>query len=315
MSWNKPSGAPKPEPKKPSAMRGIIAGGVIVLAACAALFFLFSGNDAAPKAKPDKGRGRIKVVKEASPAPAPTNAVPAKPVDPREDYDHEKFFRNERGDLCYKANPDLRAYDPSLPRHKPIVLGSSSRPPLFKFQSENEIAAIIDAVPGERRMISPNYYDPEFIDDFESSLPVPIEIKDTDLPHEKELKKAVAAVKDEIAVRVGKGEKLADILTDAKRELERLAEYKETLKDELDTIVRGAKGEISSDDVIDYVKAANKMLEENGINPVEPDEFVMWNVRIAAERSGATSEEADAAETAAEKRLEKLRNEKKGNRE
>ena len=35
-NWNKPSGTPKPAPKKPSAMRGVVAGLVVVaLVKCA----------------------------------------------------------------------------------------------------------------------------------------------------------------------------------------------------------------------------------------------------------------------------------------
>ena len=45
MAWNKPSeGAAKPTPKKPSAMRGIVAGAVVVCAAVAAFYFLFSAD-------------------------------------------------------------------------------------------------------------------------------------------------------------------------------------------------------------------------------------------------------------------------------
>ena len=44
MAWNKPSAAPKPAPKKPSALRGVAAGLVAVAVVAAGFFFLFSGD-------------------------------------------------------------------------------------------------------------------------------------------------------------------------------------------------------------------------------------------------------------------------------
>lgn len=64
MAWNKPSGAPKPVQKKPSAMRGVVAGAVVVVAAV--LFFVvFMGKGEKRVENVEKERGRIK---EATPA-------------------------------------------------------------------------------------------------------------------------------------------------------------------------------------------------------------------------------------------------------
>lgn len=57
--WNKPTGSAKPAPKKPTALKGALVGGILVAAICAALYFIFSGGDA-PEAKVEKKRARIK---------------------------------------------------------------------------------------------------------------------------------------------------------------------------------------------------------------------------------------------------------------
>lgn len=285
-------------------MRGIIAGGVIVLAASAALFFLFSGNDAAPKAKSDKARGRIKEVTPAA-APKVEPEKPKKPIDPREDYDHEKIFRDKDGILKYKHDPSLWAYDKSAKRRKPIVLGGANRPSPFARHSEREIAALLTFIPGERQYNSVNYSDPDFIQDFQESLLEKIEIKPDDREDDKELKQAVIDVKKELVARIKQGENLADILNESRKEIERLAEYKQELQAQVSRIIKDGDGSLSEQDVKDCVAAANKMLEENGINPVEPNEMVLWNIRLNAEKQGMSEQEIQDAEDAAEEKLNK----------
>ena len=51
MGWNKPSGEVSLPPKKPSAMRGVVAGVACVGVAVAVAFFVLSGKDVKPKAE------------------------------------------------------------------------------------------------------------------------------------------------------------------------------------------------------------------------------------------------------------------------
>lgn len=309
MAWNKPSeGAAKPAPKKPSAMRGILAGLVVVCALGGLCLWLFSGNDAAPKAKPEKERGRIKAV---APVAAPTNAVPAKPIDPREDYDHDLCFRDEKGILRYKANPSLWAYDKSRKCRKTTVGGWANRPSPFKHSAEREIAALLTAQPGQRRYAYPNYSSPDFLESFEASLKEPTVINEDDTPDDVELKKAVADAKREISDRMRQGEKLADILRETKLELDRLVQYKDELDAQIRSIIRDGDGKFSTRDVLDCVDAANKMLEEKGIAAIQPDTFVIENIRQTAKVLGSSPDEEEAAEDAALDELEKEKEKQK----
>lgn len=65
MAWNKPSGAPKPVQKKPSAMRGVVAG-LVVAALAAACVLVFMGKGEKPVGKVEKKPTKIKEVKPAS---------------------------------------------------------------------------------------------------------------------------------------------------------------------------------------------------------------------------------------------------------
>lgn len=61
MAWNQSSGsaAPVKAPKKPSALRGLVAGLVVVALAGVALFFVFSDKSAAPKEPAETQKGKI----------------------------------------------------------------------------------------------------------------------------------------------------------------------------------------------------------------------------------------------------------------
>lgn len=75
MSWNKPSGAPKPVQKKPSVMRGVVAG-FVVAALAAACVLVFMGKGEKPVGKSEKKPARIKEVTPAS-SPKPVKVEKA----------------------------------------------------------------------------------------------------------------------------------------------------------------------------------------------------------------------------------------------
>lgn len=80
--WNKPSGAAKPVQKKPSALRGIVAGlVVIVLALAGAWYFLGDSlTSTEPKAKKTKTIKEVKPVKVAPEKPTVEKPVKSSPL-------------------------------------------------------------------------------------------------------------------------------------------------------------------------------------------------------------------------------------------
>ena len=73
--WNRPS-ANQPTAQKKNGLspvvKGLLGGGIVVVALGAVFYFLFSGDDIPEKAKSDRGPSMIK---EATPAPAPKSAA------------------------------------------------------------------------------------------------------------------------------------------------------------------------------------------------------------------------------------------------
>ena len=66
--WNRSTSTPKPAPKKPSALRGVVAGLVVVVLALAGAWYFLRGDSSVAE-RQGKDRG---LIKEATPTKAPT---------------------------------------------------------------------------------------------------------------------------------------------------------------------------------------------------------------------------------------------------
>ena len=315
MAWNRPSeGAAKPEPKKPSAMRGVVAGLVVVAVAAAVALFMLKDKGSVTVKKAEKKPTKIK---EVTPAPAPkSNAVAEvkKPVDPREDYDHTTMYRDERGILRY--NSGCRAPDPTR-KARVIDMGKLTTPSPFKNMSDRAIASILTLRPGQLSLATWNFYDPEFEEAFKKSLTESEPIGPDDSESLKETKKVLWEAKCEIAKRLEKGEVLGDILSAARQELRDLHDYKFSLEKEVNKMV--GEGGLEEQDVRDMIAAANKMLADKGIDhQIEDEDFVRWNLRLTAESKGADPDAAEAeydARQAQKKEAEQSKESEKENQE
>ena len=138
---------------------------------------------------------------------------------------------------------------------------------LFTHACDNQIATLLTLDPtrmapflvGRRRP-----YGPQFVEDFKASLAAPPEAHDRDdTPEEAEVRKAVVETKVELKARMDAGEDIAQVMNDTQKELDRLCQYHAELKQELSKIE--CDETFSDDDVRDYVAAANKLLEKQGI--------------------------------------------------
>ena len=64
-----------------------------------------------------------------------------------------------------------------------------------------------------------------------------------------------------------RGEDIAQIMTDTRREMRNLFEYKSLLEEEISAI--RDSGEYTDENIYEFVEAANKMLEDKGIPPIK----------------------------------------------
>lgn len=153
---------------------------------------------------------------------------------------------------------------------------------LFTHACDNQIATLLTLDPtrmapflvGRRRP-----YGPQFVEDFKASLAALPEAYDKDdTPEEAEVRKAVIETKVELKARMDAGEDIAQVMNDTQKELDRLCQYHAELKQELSKIERDET--FCDDDVRDYVAAANKLLEKQGIAGFTMPDLLHRQVRL-----------------------------------
>ena len=267
---------PKVTAKKPSPVRGIVAGAVVVVLAVVAYFAFFSGSEKPQKVVEQK---KPSAIKEVAPSIS-TNKVAAVEEKPNPNLE---TYRDARGILRYKVG-NGRVPDPNLKTHKNTPTRDKdgnkrfgSKYTIFENRSENEIARLISMPPGTQ-MFGTRRYDDKFEADFLKSCETPIIVEKGDSEYVKNLKKAMNETKIEIRNRMAAGEKLADILTETRKELQRLATYRRDLKRETADMLQS--GTLTDQDADDVITAANKMLEQKGLNPIPKSSLIRNHVKI-----------------------------------
>lgn len=139
---------------------------------------------------------------------------------------------------------------------------TKSKYSIFKYRSENEIARLLFLKPGVNLIGTPNYS--ALKDDFLKSLDDKIVINPDDTDEIKIIKQNVIEAKANLKAAHEKGEDIAQIMMDARKECQDLARYKRLLTQNIVEAI----AEDSTADVDSYIEAANKMLEEKGIAPL-----------------------------------------------
>lgn len=273
--WNRPSAAnqPRKAPKKPSALRGIAAGLVVVAVAVACIVIFMGKEGDVTVKKTEKKPSQIKTV---TPAPAPKPEL--SPKEEQRDRLRKKnaeTYKDENGVLRYK-NGGARVYDPSRPTQK-VSLMTANEPDLpFHYRSELEIARFIIIPPGEP-MFGERAYDDAFVRDFEASLKEPIIVTKDDSEEDAELKRAMIEVKTEIMDRVRAGETVKDILESNRTEMRKLAQYKRDLQ--LEVFNAATDPTKTPEDIDDMLGAANTLLQEKGLKPIGCKALLKANLR------------------------------------
>lgn len=186
----------------------------------------------------------------------------------------EKTYVDDKGILRYEGG--ARVYR-NKENRKPFKVMQNDPFPKLKHRSDYEIATLITVRPGGM-LFGQVEYDEKFKESFINSLTdknVPVE---EDSEWDVELKAAIEETKRELLQRIKAGEDLCEILQEAREESRRLASYKRNVQ----SIIREKLGDenATENDVKDIIKAANRMLEEKGIEPFKEDAFLRSRMRI-----------------------------------
>lgn len=274
---------PKPAPKKPSAMKGVVAGLVTVVALGAVFYFMFSGDEGKVEIKESK-KGRIVDIGKVkpptvSPGQGETNAAAATTAKAPA----ERVISSRKTSLGYtiEITEDANGH-----RTRHIREPKS----MWKSSTDAVIASVLMTPKGQELPPLPpmdKYADAEFL----AACKNPIEDSPDDTERQKIAKAIVRSAREEIKERIEAGEHFADILNDHRKLLNEngkirsdaireLAEIKKT-KDPVDAEV--------------YVTAVNQAFERMGIEPI-------------GERAHASADPDAPKPTALEKTRARMRN-------
>lgn len=261
---SKPSGG-----KSPSAVRGIVAGLVVVALAIGAWFFFMDGKPA-PKADGEQKPKKIKEVKPEKPKPTKpttsTNKTEVTKPKPNEKM-HFGVPHSEWIKLSHEEKVALgqAAYDAEaakidstyLERKKAHDAEIAARP--FKHTSENVISSIFSLNYGDHVLMGD--FHPTLQEDFLKSLNDPIVINDDDSEEVKRQKEEMIILKPKIKELIDKGYTLKEILNDYRNSIAKVQELEFNLRKELDEIKRTST---SVEEMREFIEAANKMMLDAG---------------------------------------------------
>lgn len=271
MAWNGSGGSTTP-PKKVKAsgtsssslFHGIAA--LVLVLVIGGVAYLFVTQDM-PKAKePTEEKVEKKAIEVVEPEIAEKVVeevkIPEKP---------KKFWEVDASQTNGFTRMQQRKWEKEH-RPPPGYTNNTSRteaPPsyaIFDHHSENTIAAYLTMTPGDT-MVGTPYYGKKFTEDFMESLKTPIIIDRDDTPEQAELKRLMIETKIDLANRIREGEDLGQILLDTHEEYQRLASLKNEVRMELLKLKNDP--DVTMEDVDDFYQAANTVLENRGIAPLE----------------------------------------------
>ena len=228
MAWYQPQNEIPPPKRGPSRLwlRGLIAG-VLVVAGAIGVWFWFtpsSPSEETPVVSP-----KPKKVKTVRPTPVPRTAEPKREAIVPEKPKKLNFWEYPVSRTNELNAAQIRKWKGMNRAPAGITNNTSSveAPPkyaIFKYRSENEIAALLTLRPGEGIVGTPTY-GKWFEEDFLKACEEDVAILPEDTPEEAELKRAMNETKADIRKRVAEGEKVGDILLAARREHQELAMY------------------------------------------------------------------------------------------
>lgn len=269
MSWNKSNSRNLQSPLSTKAIRAsrwlyyIIAGCLVFVIGAAVYFCL-----------PSKTQNVIDPDRKAvAEKPKVLEKLPAKVVEEKKEQKPQKELNFWEVDAAHTNGFTEMQMRKWRKEHRPppgytndaAVVRSRAKYAIFSHESENKIAALLTLEPGQTMIGS---FDLRGVQaDFLKSCEVPIVVTKEDSPETAALKNLMNEVKIELKERIADGEKLEDILSETQKEYQRLARCRMEMQQAINELKE--EGISSEQELDDILSAANKILEEKGIAPIE----------------------------------------------
>lgn len=161
---------------------------------------------------------------------------------------------------------------------------------VFSNSADQKIAGLLLLEPGEMLIgDASSLFGKSFTRAFLRSIETPIIVTEEDDEATAELKRAVRDTKIELKARYDAGEDIGKLMLHERDELQALGLYREELKKEIQKLARDK--DMSEEDMEDFVKAANVMLEDRGGKPLQMPGFAARRFRLDRIRRGEIDED------------------------
>jgi hypothetical protein len=147
----------------------------------------------------------------------------------------------------------------------------------FKHSADVELGNLLMVEPGDDLLGDTAGMYRGFNKEFDEALAEPIEYSDDDTPIQREMKQAVNELRKELKDRRANGEDIEKIMEDTRNQLKELSLYRQELEDEVRKL---STDDLTQKDYEDLVEAANQMLKERGIKPLEMPSTVRHAIRL-----------------------------------
>ena len=147
----------------------------------------------------------------------------------------------------------------------------------FKHSADVELGNLLMVEPGDDLLGDTAGMYRGFNKEFDEALTEPIEYSDDDTPIQREMKQAVNELRKELKDRRAKGEDIEKTMEDTRNQLKELSLYRQELEDEVRKL---STDDLTQKDYEDLVAAANQMLKERGIKPLEMPSTVRHAIRL-----------------------------------
>lgn len=270
MAWNGSSGkdgsnsqaSAGANTRKPSPLRGLVAGALVVVLAAAAYFAFFSTSQKQQEPK-NIERKKPNFIEEVK------HSLPVQKGEPSVGHVDKKIGPGEwlgSPVVAYSAVTNSSTgriletiYTADGKKHKRVSEKSKSP---FKNIADDMISIVVSTPPGEVLPPMPMY--PGFEDEFRKGLDEKLVIEDDDSDEVKELKAKVLLIRAEMRERMANGESPRAILSEHEALWNDNVEMRQKVQKEIVDLVRSGDVE----DARKYMETMNKALESFGIEAV-----------------------------------------------
>ena len=241
--------------------RGAIIGSLIALFTGAVIWWM-SGEENAVIIQDEKGKKQNTTIKHT-----PTNSIKKSKSAKVPVANHIEEEYDKANQPAVKLNSQTPSSNVRVITNKVDTATSKSRYDVFEHRVEGELA-FLACMPLGTVVIGSRDFDETFMKELNEALISKITINDDDTDETRYYKQAVIDLKKQIKTMLKNGDDIAAALTQTRKELQDLGVYKTQLEIELNRFMSNGD-EASDEDVEDFVKAANIMLKEKGIEPFD----------------------------------------------